>query len=88
MSTTGEITYQSQKLNIPLVVFIVILTWAVSAGVTYGVLSTRIDWLAQRMDSLERQSAQTIQRPEYDTAKQDLDNRLDRIERKIDNISR
>jgi hypothetical protein len=52
--------------------------------VTYGVLSTRIDWLAQRMDGLERQSAQNIQRPEYETEKSDLDSRLDRIERKID----
>jgi hypothetical protein len=84
METTAITYRETTKFNVPVMVFTVLLTWALSAGVTYGVLSTRIDWLAQRMDGLERQSAQNIQRPEYETEKSDLDSRLDRIERKID----
>jgi len=74
----------AQKLSIPLVVVIVLLTWTMSAGVTYGILSTRIDWLGQRVDTIEKQESFNIQRPEYDATKSDLDSRLDRIERKID----
>lgn len=76
------------RISLPLVLLIVVLTWAVSAGVTYGVISTRIDWLVQRVDNIEheeaRDAAEFIPRPEYDSNRKDLDNRLDRIERKID----
>jgi hypothetical protein len=72
------------RISMPVVVLIVVLTWAVSAGITYGVLSTRLDWLVQRVENIEKNQSEYIQRPEYDTAARDLTNRLDRIERKID----
>lgn len=75
-----------RKLSIPIVVLIVFITWALSAGVTYGVISTRLDWQAQRLDSLERTVRFFVPRPEYDAAQNELDKRLDRIERKIDNL--
>ena len=74
----------AQKISIPIMVLIILVTWAVSAGVTYGVLATRIDWLSQRVEAVERIESQEIERPEYEAEKKDLDARLDRIERKID----
>lgn len=74
------------RLSIPQGVFIVLLTWAASSLITYGIVSTRIEWLMQRVDTLERQGALYLPRTEYEGSRSDLASRLERIERKIDQI--
>lgn len=72
------------RITLPVMVLIVLFTWAISAGVTYGILSTRIEWLSQRMDTVERREQVYVERTEYDSAELGITGRLDRIERKID----
>lgn len=73
-----------QRVTLPVVFLIVLFTWVASASVTYGIISTRIEWLSQRLDNVERQAAIFVQRPEYDVSQAGITSRLDRIERKID----
>ena len=90
MNGTTELARETRpgsvKLTIPTVVFVVLMTWIASSLVTYGVISTRIEWLSQRVDTLEKSSSSFIPRTEYDARGADLAARLDRIERKIDAI--
>lgn len=66
---------------------VMVVTWALSAGVNYGIISARLDALNQRLDSLENSRPTYVSRAEYNGNRQDLANRLDRIERKIDALN-
>lgn len=83
----GELVQEASgrvKLTIPAVIFLVVVTWAASALVTYGVITTRIEWLQQRVEVLEKNESLFVPRTEYESGRADIANRLDRIERKID----
>lgn len=75
---------QSKGIERWLMFVVVIVTWAMSAAVTYGIVTTRIEWLTQRMDNVEREIPYYVPRTEYEGSRSDLAGRLDRIERKID----
>lgn len=86
MTTSAEVLTErgTVRLSIPATVFVVLLTWVASSLVTYGVVSTRIEWLGQRVENLEKSSADYVLRSEYTSRGADISSRLDRIERKID----
>lgn len=83
-----ELAEQKGQVNVTLPVGIVILllTWAASSLITYGIVSTRIEWLSQRVDTVERQMQTYVPRTEYDSSRSDIVSRLDRIERKLDQL--
>lgn len=71
-----------------LTVVIVLVTWAISAGVNYGIVSARIEAMDRRIAALEQNSDRFINRREYIGNREDMAQRLDRIERKIDSLDR
>lgn len=70
-------------VSLPFAVIIVTVTWVLSAGITYGVLKTKIDSIEERVARLEDSY---IPRPEYQASREDVVSRLKRIEGKIDNL--
>lgn len=87
---TGDILTQGEtarvRISLPVAVIVLLMTWAASSLVTYGVMTTRIDWLMQRQDAIEHSQGLYMPRTEYDARQQDTISRLERIERKIDGL--
>ena len=70
-------------ISLPYTIIVVVITWVLSAGITYGVFKTRLDAYEERLDRIEEQF---VPRREYDAGSANLNNWLTRIERKIDVI--
>lgn len=71
-------------INLPLNIIVIVITWLLSAAVTFGVLKTKLDNLENRIGDIEMK---LVPRPEYESGRSDVVNRLARIENKIDRLS-
>jgi Flp pilus assembly protein TadB len=66
-----------------------LITWVLAAGVTYGVMRTKLEAHDQRIATLEaaeiRRAEQFVTRTEYESRHRDIQQQLQRIESKLDN---
>lgn len=64
-------------------------TWVLAAGVTYGVMKTKLEAHDDRIAALEaiaiRQVEVFVSRTEYESRHKDIQSQLQRIESKLDN---
>ena len=68
----------SNRITLPAVFAIVVNDMgSLSRHEPTELISTRLDWLAQRVETLERTDNDSIKGPEYEAAKEDLANRLE-----------
>jgi len=65
-------------------VLIVLATWLVSSAVNWGVMQERQQDMTRRQDSADRAIAQQVPRAEFDSWRQEMNRRLDRMEEKLD----
>jgi hypothetical protein len=63
-----------------------ILAWVGSGLITYGFMKAKISDFERRLDKQEADAKQYVTRSEYDNRHSDMISRLDRIEKKIDNM--
>lgn len=66
-----------------------LVTWVLAAGVTYGVMRTKLEAHDHRIEALEtaeiRRVEQFVSRTEYESRHKDIQTQLQRIESKLDN---
>lgn len=67
-----------------------LVTWVLAAGVTYGVMRTKLEALHFRIIALENAAIKNMEifvsRTEYESRHRDIQEQLSRIESKIDNV--
>jgi hypothetical protein len=67
-------------------VLIVIATWLVSTAVNWGVIQERQVDMTRRQDAADRVISTQLPRTEFDSWRQEMDRRLDRMEQKLDTL--
>jgi len=58
--------------------------WVGTGGVVYGLLRGKVDSLSHRVERLEESRIDLLPRSEYNARHEDLKERLERIEHKLD----
>lgn len=67
-------------------ILIVVATWLVSTAVNWGVIQERQQDITRRQDAADRAVSQQVPRTEFDTWREEVDRRLERMEEKIDSL--
>jgi hypothetical protein len=77
-------------MNLGADIAVVIITWLVTGGVTYGLMRGKLDSIGDRITKMEARSERDVSlyvtRTEYESRHQDIREQLARIESKLDNI--
>lgn len=77
-------------ISLPVAIAALFATWIFAAGLTYGVMKSWKESAEARMDAhareLEAIRRDFLPRIEFQNSREDMTNRLERIERKIDNL--
>ena len=67
-------------------IIIVVVTWLVATAVNWGVLQAHQEDMARRQDGADRAISQELPRVEFDTWRDEVNRRLERIEEKMDTL--
>lgn len=65
-------------------IIIVAVTWVVATAVNWGVLQAHQEDMMRRQDGADRAISQELPRAEFDTWRDEVNRRLERIEEKMD----
>lgn len=79
-------------ISLPFAVVVIVATWLLSAGITYGILKTKIDNMTERINHHDEEIIALrhdfVPRKEHEVGYDNVVDRLTRIERKIDALPR
>ena len=67
-------------------ILIVVATWALSTAVNWGAIQQHQEDMARRQDAADRSISQQLPRVEFDTWRDEVNHRLERMEEKIDTL--